>query len=342
MQHAVTLVAALAALLWDGAGASPHASAFRRRDVPQIPGYDFSGCYTEATNSRALTGSAYFDDLMTVEKCAAACSGFKYFGVEYGRECYCGNTIAEGSVQASLADCSFACPGDATQNCGAGNRLDLFTRTTDPAPLTELGYLSRGCYAEPAGGRALTSQATRADDMTVEACATFCGNAGYALFGLEYYTECYCGNVLMPGAEPAADADCKYPCAGNANELCGGDWRLNLYEFGSSPTSTASTASSTPSVGPATYTSEGCYTEATGIRALSDVAYFDDAMTVEKCAAACAGYAWFGLEYGRECYGGNAINSAQGSVPTSLSECSFPCPGNPSQKCGAGDRLNMY
>jgi hypothetical protein len=52
--------------------------------------------------------------------------------------------------------------------------------------------------------------------------------------------------------------------------------------------------------GPTTYTSEGCYTEAKGIRALSDIAYYDDAMTVEKCAAACAGYTWFGVEYGRE------------------------------------------
>ena len=161
--------------------------------------------------------------------------------------------------------------------------------------------------------------------------------------------QCYCAHYLTPGAVPADAADCKFPCAGNSAELCGGDWRFNLYEFDDECDSddeeeTTTTTSALPAAtsGPATYTSEGCYTEAKGIRALSDVAFYDDAMTVEKCAAACAGYTWFGVEYGRECYGGNTIHSAEGSVPTSLSECSFPCPGNPTQKCGAGDRLNMY
>jgi hypothetical protein len=189
MQRSVTLVAASAALSWVGAGAVPHGSAFRRRAVPQIPGYDFTGCYTEATNMRALTGSAYFDDLMTVEKCANACAGFKHFGIEYGRECYCGNTINDGSVEAQLADCSFACPGDSSESCGAGDRLNLYTRTTDPDVPTLSAYSSHGCYAEPSNARALTSQTTRADDMTVEKCATFCGDAGYTLFGLEYYNE---------------------------------------------------------------------------------------------------------------------------------------------------------
>lgn len=31
-----------------------------RRDVA---GYTYGGCYTEATNQRAFTGNAYFDDL---------------------------------------------------------------------------------------------------------------------------------------------------------------------------------------------------------------------------------------------------------------------------------------
>jgi hypothetical protein len=38
------------------------------------------------------------------------------FGVEYGRECYCANTLGAGSVRATnQADCSFTCPGDGTE-----------------------------------------------------------------------------------------------------------------------------------------------------------------------------------------------------------------------------------
>ena len=38
------------------------------------------------------------------------------------------------------------------------------------------------------------------------------------------------------------------------------------------------------------------------MRALSGASYYDyDAMTLEKCASDCAGWAYFGVEYGGEC-----------------------------------------
>ncbi|KAL0929910.1 WSC domain-containing protein-like protein 5 [Colletotrichum truncatum] len=281
---------------------------------------------------------------MTVEKCATACAGYKYFGLEYGRECFCGNTINSDSVETPIGDCSFPCPGNPSQKCGAGNRLNMYSCSVTATQPLLTTYSTRGCYVEPQNGRALASLSTRADDMTVEKCATFCGTAGYPLFGLEYYTECYCGHGLATGAVSAPATDCKFACAGNQNQLCGGDWRLNVYEFdkAGAASTTSPTATSSPSAGPVTFTSEGCYTEARGVRALSNASYFNNAMTVELCASVCSNYAWFGVEYGRECYCGNTINTSSGSAPTSLSECSFPCPGNPSQKCGAGDRLNMY
>jgi hypothetical protein len=50
------------------------------------------------------------------------------------------------------------------------------------------------------------------------------------------------------------------------------------------------------------YTYQGCYTEGTGIRALTPGAFFDYvAMTLEKCATSCAAYTYFGVEYGGEC-----------------------------------------
>ena len=52
-----------------------------------VGNWAFQGCYTEATNSRALSTSAYASDSMTLESCAAFCTGSTMFGVEYGREC---------------------------------------------------------------------------------------------------------------------------------------------------------------------------------------------------------------------------------------------------------------
>jgi hypothetical protein len=45
--------------------------------------YTLLGCYTEATNSRALTSQSYSNSSNTVELCAAFCSGYTFFGVEW-------------------------------------------------------------------------------------------------------------------------------------------------------------------------------------------------------------------------------------------------------------------
>ncbi|KAK4227293.1 WSC-domain-containing protein [Podospora fimiseda] len=342
MQRFTLVSYALASAL--GVSASPFNRPIRRAPA-SIPGYEYTGCYTEATNSRALTGSAFFHDQLTAERCATACSGFKYFGLEYGKECYCGDSLNEGSVEAAAEDCSFECPGDSAQTCGAGNRLTLYTRSDDeapPGPTLPTTYRALGCHSEPTGTRALIAKMERAEDMTVSKCADICHTSGYPVFGLEYYNECYCGNGLTPGTAAAPEAECSFPCAGNSNEMCGGDWRINVYEFSTDVEPPTSTAPSTPSTTPALegWNHDGCYTEGEGQRALSDVAFYDDAMTLEKCANVCDSYNWFGVEYGRECYCGNTLNA--GSVPAPALECNFPCPGQPSQTCGAGNRLNLY
>lgn len=126
-------------------------------------------------------------------------------------------------------------------------------------------------------------------------------------------------------------------CKGNALEWCGGGNRLNLYILDGSdpvPISTVTTLSSTKTAstgistslksisasttsspvapiptGPITVTSLagwiylGCYSEATVGRALNSLLLPIPGAenSVEKCATACAGYTYFGVEYGSEC-----------------------------------------
>jgi hypothetical protein len=55
---------------------------------PVVGDYTFQGCYTEATDERALSSASFFDyDAMTLEECASDCTTYDYFGVEYGGEC---------------------------------------------------------------------------------------------------------------------------------------------------------------------------------------------------------------------------------------------------------------
>lgn len=165
-----------------------------------IAGYSYTGCATEGNGTRALSGQSYYDDLLTIEKCANECSSFQYFGVEYGRECYCGNSLSISSSSAPETDCNVACGGNSTEVCGGGNRLSVYAKNASqetttpqtPTQQTPMSYFSRGCYSEASNGRALASLTVITDTMTVEECAASCAN--YTMFGLEYYNQ-VCTNL---------------------------------------------------------------------------------------------------------------------------------------------------
>jgi hypothetical protein len=100
-------------------------------------------------------------------------------------------------------------------------------------------------------------------------------------------------------------------CAGNSTEYCGGANRLNAYQLNATAASSTSSAASgtlsgstTPTTstaptptGPAVvqkvgnYAFQGCYSEATGQRALTGAGFANDSMTIELCASNCVGSA---------------------------------------------------
>jgi hypothetical protein len=66
---------------------------------------------------------------MTIEKCLSDCWMYQYAGVEYGRECWCGNTLNTGgstSLNVSDSNCGFTCPGNNSEFCGSGSHLSLY------------------------------------------------------------------------------------------------------------------------------------------------------------------------------------------------------------------------
>jgi hypothetical protein len=88
------------------------------------------------------------------------------------------------------------------------------------------------------------------------------------------------------------------------------------------------------------YTHKGCYNETTG-RTLNATSLTSSTMTVEVCASFCSAYAYFGVEYGTQCYCGPYPRPGSGLVPAQT-DCNMKCAGSSSQLCGAGNRLNLY
>ncbi|KAL3962423.1 hypothetical protein ACCO45_003946 [Purpureocillium lilacinum] len=189
------------------------------------------GCWTETANGRALADKNFAADTMTLESCATFCDAFTYFGVEADNQ----------------EDCSFLCPGDKTEYCGAGNRLELYM-------LTPSNQTSSTSSSSPVD-TAISATPTGIDSTTTTTTTTSSSSAA--------------------------------------------------------PTPTGPAIRSTVGA----FAFQGCWTEATNGRALKDKTYANDSMTLESCSAFCTGFIYFGVEYGRECYCGNALQA--GSVKAS-------------------------
>lgn len=233
-----------------------------------------------------------------------------------------------------------------------------------------LGYGSLGCWTEPAsGGRALSQQMS-ITEATVAKCVALCADREYLYAGLEYGAECWCGDALSSASLSAPDADCGMTCSGNSTEYCGGGSRLNVYKYGASfngtnpdnstttatPTSVSTVSSSAITTTTATATEpaqptiksrvgewvfEACWDELADGRVLSARTEATDDMTLEKCANFCSGMAYFGVEYGRECYCDDSLR--EGSTKADdPGTCSLTCAGDESTYCGGSMRLQLY
>ena len=144
-------------------------------------------------------------DTMTLQSCASDCAGYAFcpylpplpflfkltnpVGTEYGRECYCGNSFATGSVSAPQGDCYFPCAGNSAEICGAGVHLSVYATSvsvvapaapptpSNPATIGNYDYFS--CMTEGANSRALQGKTTAYDTMTLESCAADCAGFTY-------------------------------------------------------------------------------------------------------------------------------------------------------------------
>ncbi|CAG8958428.1 hypothetical protein HYFRA_00011105 [Hymenoscyphus fraxineus] len=323
-----------------------HAASLGKRLV--LPtGWTSQGCYTD-NGDRTLAGANSAAATMTVESCIAFCIGrnFAYAGVEYGSECYCGNTIAASATQATAGDCNMPCAGNSTETCGGGNRVNVYwSGKVIAAPGNKPavgGYNFSSCRTEPTVGRALGGATTASDTMTIEACATFC--RGYTYFGVEYGRECTIGT----GSVVAAASDCSTLCPGDSSEFCGAGGRLTVYALSGTPppsTSVDPTPTSTAPVAtgfPTGWTSQGCWAEPANGRMLTHQQPDSTANTLQKCVQTCAAlnYKIAGVEYGVQCFCDNFVYNG-GALAANQADCNVPCPGLPSTNCGAGNRISM-
>ncbi|KAI1652615.1 WSC-domain-containing protein [Daldinia decipiens] len=333
----------------------------------------YMGCFSDpGGNNRALSSDSLFDTVaMTNEKCASYCKskGYSLAGTEYSQECYCGN-VNTGALITDSSQCDMKCKGDSHGFCGGSLKLSVWSLTqaspsqyqpatlqpTQTASVQENAGVLRaangtatylGCYTDSASdGRTLAKDFYYSDSMTVDSCASYCQSKNYALFGVEYGGECYCGNSPKDSATVSTEEGCSIACKGNSTQICGGSsrvsvWNNTLYV----PTRNLVAISGSG------YTYLGCYTEGVNGRALgkgmsttsTSYSTTDSTLTVEKCASYCMGkgYTYMGVEYGQECYCNNE-GPLNGATKAAEGDCSMTCEGDITEWCGGSSRVSIY
>ncbi|CAM9395437.1 unnamed protein product [Ectocarpus sp. 4 AP-2014] len=117
-------------------------------------------------------------------------------------------------------------------------------------PTESDGFVYEGCFNDRHEPDRLFSYVTTTDDMTTELCANEC--KGFAFFGLQWGRECWCGTSDDYDKHGRVEDDsCDFQCSGDAEEICGGFYKMQTYAF---------EGSSSPSPPPPSSTAGGAFT----------------------------------------------------------------------------------
>ena len=216
--------------------------------LPQ--GWSYKGCHIDNPyGARILVNQQTDNNQLTVESCTVACqmAGYSVAGMEFSKQCFCGNAIVQGGSPAlSENDCNNACGGNSAEKCGGANRMSIYSSGPlkyYPPPSPQKSDLPgswtyQGCLSEGANGRVFQYQSILSQTNSAQSCLSQCQKFGFPAGGMEYGQECFCGDISDVAAANATlqpESDCKTVCPGNGNYTCGGGSRLSYYTWTGTP-----------------------------------------------------------------------------------------------------------
>ncbi|GFO18584.1 xylosyltransferase oxt, partial [Plakobranchus ocellatus] len=84
-------------------------------------GGHYYGCYRDSGSQRDLEGGMEQLDDNSPQACVNHCyrSGMRYAGLQFTKECWCGNQFGRHGARLDEAHCHSRCPGNASETCGA-------------------------------------------------------------------------------------------------------------------------------------------------------------------------------------------------------------------------------
>ncbi|KIK65233.1 hypothetical protein GYMLUDRAFT_39597 [Collybiopsis luxurians FD-317 M1] len=339
--------------------------------VPKVGNWTSLGCYSDGVNGQRTLTVQLNPATITIESCTSACfaAGYEFAGTEFADQCFCDSAIKNGGAPIAASACNMVCSGNVSEFCGGPNALNMYNYTGKNLPPISTGggggggggapvfpvtsglpkpWHYVGCYVDNAHGRVFEfgPEDGNNPNNTVEVCINECASQNFTVAGMEFSSQCFCGDRLVNGAVTTTDATCSMGCAGNATEACGGPNLLSVYS-----TLTNVTALPVPTVQKTNLTGNwtyaGCYTDeaVNGVRTLPWQLILTLNNSAETCTSQCSafGYTAAGMEFGDECYCGDVsdITTNQATLAPET-DCNILCSGAPTELCGGPLRLTMY
>ncbi len=91
--------------------------------VAVIVSTKYIGCYADNRDDKNRLIPSLLEEsstMMTVARCAslAYAKGYSYFGVQYSKQCYAGDSLDRATSLGQSASCDMNCSGDSSVICG--------------------------------------------------------------------------------------------------------------------------------------------------------------------------------------------------------------------------------
>lgn len=115
-------------------------------------------------------------------------------------------------------------------------KSDTFYPKTLPNTCPSGNYIANrliGCFQDEKKHRLLPSfYSNFKETNSPKKCIQMCLQSGYLYAGVQYSTECFCGNREPPQSARLPDPHCNMKCPSESKSACGGYFTMNIYETG--------------------------------------------------------------------------------------------------------------
>lgn len=129
--------------------------------------------------------------------------------------------------------CNTPCPVAREQSCGGIKALSVFSTGLERKTI-EIGNYYLGCFEESSNNRIFNRYSNSFLTNTPKFCSNLCYKLGFTYSGVTYKSECFCGSQspIDLNFSITDDKQCNTKCTGDANQFCGGGWKMAVFATG--------------------------------------------------------------------------------------------------------------